>query len=265
MNGNRPRLNQIIARRTQDRPAFTGEHWQLFGIEHNPFLITTIQKNFQDLRPEGSMHPIRTPIVRIEMDADQDFRHMVKQWLDVGAFGVIVPLVRNADQVRKLVAAHRYPHQRVLDANRPREPQGERGYAAATAARYWGIPEEEYAEKADTWPLNPRGEILAISMMEHIEAVKNLKEILAVPGLGAITIGQSDLSISMGLGTPAGANDAQNKPEVQSVVADVIRQCVERSRTSQGPICGTFQGDQPTRIKQGIRLFVQARGPDYRD
>jgi 4-hydroxy-2-oxoheptanedioate aldolase len=252
------RLNQIIAQYEQGKPAFAGEHWQLFGIEHNPFAFLRLEKGLADLRPDGSTRPKLTPIVRIEYEGDQDFKHAVKQYLDVGVMGIVVPQVRKASEARKLVQAMRYPHQKVL-SKVPREPLGIRGVAAARAGAYWGLTPDEYATRADVWPLNPDGELLAIVMIEHIDAVKNIREILAVPGLGAILIGQSDLVISMGLGTPAGAEAAQNKPEVQAAVAEVAKACVEMKK-----LCGTFQGDIKTRVDQGIRLFTQQRGT-YKD
>jgi 4-hydroxy-2-oxoheptanedioate aldolase len=254
----KPRLNQIIAAFEQGRPAFSGEHWQLFGIEHNPFALEDLETGLANLRPAGSTRPRLTPIVRIEYEGDQDFKHAVKQYLDVGLMGIIVPQVKTAAEARKLVSAMRYPPQQVLP-NVPREPLGIRGVAAGRAGDYWGLTPDEYATKADVWPLNPEGELLAIVMVEHVDAVKNIREILAVPGLGAIMIGQSDLSISMGLGTPAGVAEAQAKPEVQAAVAQVAAACAEMKK-----LCGTFQGDIRTRVGQGFRLFTQARG-DYRD
>src|SRR5262245_11290425 len=55
------RLNPVIARFEQGKPAFSMESWQLFGIEHNPFIIFTMEKGFAALRPEGSTHPRLAP------------------------------------------------------------------------------------------------------------------------------------------------------------------------------------------------------------
>jgi 4-hydroxy-2-oxoheptanedioate aldolase len=252
------RLNQIIAQFEQGKPSFANEHWQLFGLEHNPFALDDLEKGLADLRPAGSTRPRLTPVVRIEYEGDQDFKHAVKQYLDVGVMGIVVPQVKKAEEARKLVSAMRYPPQRVL-TNVPREPIGVRGVAAGRAGAYWGLTPDEYATRADVWPLNPDGELLAIVMIEHIEAVRNIRQILSVPGLGAILIGQSDLVISMGLGTPGATEGAQNKPEVQAAVSEVAKACVELKK-----LCGTFQGDIRTRIGQGIMLFTQERG-NYRD
>jgi len=256
--GPKVRLNQIIEQFEQGKPAFSNEHWQLFGIEHNPFALDDLEKGLAALRPAGSPRPRLTPVVRIEYEGDQDFKHAVKQYLDVGVMGIVVPQVKKAEDARRLVRAMRYPPQKIL-TTAPPEPLGERGYAAGAATRYWGVTEDEYVAKADVWPLNPEGELLAIVMIEHIDAVKNIREILSVPGLGAILIGQSDLTISMGLGTPAATAAAQNKPEVQAAVAEVAKACVALKK-----LCGTFQGDIKTRVAQGFRLFTQQRG-DFRD
>ena len=251
------RLNQIIAAFEQGNPAFSNEHWRLFGIEHNPFAIDDLEEGLADLRPAGSERPRLTPIVRIEYEGDQDFKHAIKQYLDVGVMGIIVPHVNTAQDARRLVSAMRYPPQKVLP-NVPREPLGGRGVAAGRAGTYWGLTPDEYATRADVWPLNPQGELLALVMFEDIAALERIREILAVPGLAGVMIGQSDLSISMGLGTPAGGAEAQNKPEVQAVVAQVGRACAEMRK-----LCGTYQGDIKTRVEQGFRLFTQGRG-DYR-
>ena len=252
------RLNQIIAAFEQGKPAFANEHWRLFGLEHNPFAIDDLEDGLADLRPAGSERPRLTPIVRIEYEGDQDFKHAIKQYLDVGVMGIIVPHVNTAQDARRLVSAMRYPPQKVLP-NVPREPLGVRGVAAGRAGAYWGLTPDEYATRADVWPLNPQGELLALVMFEDIAALEGIREILAVPGLAGVMIGQSDLSISMGLGTPAGGAEAQNKPEVQAVVAQVGRACAEMRK-----LCGNYQGDIKTRVEQGFRLFTQGRG-DYRD
>ena len=66
------------------------------------------------------------------------------------------------------------------------------------AARYWGLTQAEYYAKADVWPLNPEGEILVGLMIESVEAVANIDEILAVPGVGFVIIGEGDLSQELG-------------------------------------------------------------------
>jgi 4-hydroxy-2-oxoheptanedioate aldolase len=248
------RLNPIIAQFEQGKPSFAMEQWQLFGIEHNPFIFLTMEQGFKALRPEGSSRPRLAPFVRLEYEGDQDYKQAVKQWLDVGAMGIVVPHVLTAAEARKFVSYMRYPPQKV-SAGVPRDPVGVRGSGAGRAQAYWGVTAQEYATKADVWPLNPQGELLAMVMFEDIRALSALKDILSVPGLAGVMIGQNDLTLSMGLGTPAADDKAQNNPEVQAVVAAVGRTCVAMKK-----LCGTFQGDIATRVGQGFRLFTQERG-----
>ena len=79
------------------------------------------------------------------------------------------------------------------------EPVGIRGDGPTAAARYWGVSQQEYYQKADVWPLNPQGEIFVILQIEDTRGVENLDAMLTkVPGIGAILIGEGDLSQELG-------------------------------------------------------------------
>ena len=93
------------------------------------------------------------------------------------------------------MAACRYPRQKSADFY---EPKGVRGDGPHTCSRYWGVSQQEYYARADVWPLNPKGEILVILMIESEEAVANIDDILNVPGVGAVLIGEGDLSQQLG-------------------------------------------------------------------
>jgi 4-hydroxy-2-oxoheptanedioate aldolase len=242
------RLNPIIEQFEQGKPAFNTEHWQLTSLEHNPFMVDDLEKVMASARPEGAARPRLAPVVRIPYEGDQDFKHLVKQLLDAGAFGIVLPQVRTKEEAAKLVRAMRYPPQR--GAKYP-VPAGIRGWGPTGATRLWGVSNEEYARKADLWPLNPEGELLAIVMIETREGVKNINEILSVPGLAGVLIGPSDLSLSLGVGTPA---PNVNAPEVEAATAAVAKACVALKK-----LCGTFESpDVNARIAQGFRLFTRA-------
>ena len=79
------------------------------------------------------------------------------------------------------------------------EPQGIRGDGPMQACRYWGISQQEYYEVADVWPLAPKGELFIILQIEDTQGIENLDDILKnVPGIGAILIGEGDLSQELG-------------------------------------------------------------------
>jgi len=245
----KPRLNQIVEQLEQGKPAFATEHWQLLEMEHGPYQIDQVQKILADLRPEGAARPRLTPVVRIPLEGDEVIKSMVKQLLDQGVMGIIVPHVETADQARKVVEAMRYPTQR--NSKFP-QPAGIRGWGPSRASRYWGMDNPGYAQRADVWPLNPEGELMAIVMIESRPAINNIEAILNVPGLGGILIGPADLSLSLGVGNPGGNPSA---PEVEAATATVAKACAAKKIVA----CGTFESPNvQARIAQGFKLFTRA-------
>lgn len=103
----------------------------------------------------------------------------IRQVLDGGASGVIVPLINNAKEAEMAVAAAKYP------------PVGVRGFAYVRA-NSWGMEFDEYAKTAND-------EIAVIAMIETMQAVENINEILSVDGIDAVFIGPYDLSGSYGV------------------------------------------------------------------
>ena len=129
------RLNQIIEQFEQGKPSFMNEQWQFISIEHT-LLLDNYAKAMASLRPtEGAVRPRLTPIVRIAQSADEDFKSVVKQVLDDGAFGIILPDVKTKEEVMRLVSAMRYPQQ--PGSKFPR-PEGVRGWAPTGATRMMG-------------------------------------------------------------------------------------------------------------------------------
>jgi 4-hydroxy-2-oxoheptanedioate aldolase len=96
--------------------------------------------------------------------------------LDAGVYGVICPMISTREQAEGLVQACKYP------------PRGYRSWGPVRASIYAGA---DYGEHANA-------DILAIPMIETAEALKNLDDILSVPGVDAIYVGPSDLSLALG-------------------------------------------------------------------
>jgi 4-hydroxy-2-oxoheptanedioate aldolase len=245
------RWNQIIELAEQGLPAFNGEHWQLVEMEHRPYLLDELRANLDKLKAAGG-RPKLTPVVRIPLEADETVKSMVKQVLDLGVMGVIVPHVSTREQAMNLVRAMRYPPQR---GQKIVEPKGVRGWAPLGATALWSMNNEEYGRRADLWPLNPEGELLAIAMIESGDGIKNIDAILSVPGLGGILIGPSDLSLDLGVGRgPGFPNTAA--PEVEAATEKVAKSCVAHKVR----LCGTYgSADVKRRLDQGFRLFPGAR------
>jgi len=104
---------------------------------------------------------------------------LIKPVLDLGASGVIVPMVLSAQQAADAISACRYP------------PKGIRGFGPLRASRYGRIPTRTFCAESDRT-------LMTVIQIEHIDAVNHLDEILKVPGVDNIVIGPNDLAASMG-------------------------------------------------------------------
>ena len=233
--------------------AVANEHWRFIDMEHAPFsaerLYETLTEMDEDRDADGRMN--LTPLVRIPQDGDEDFKWAVKQVLDMGAFGVILPHVDTGEEAVRLVRAMRYPPTR--DSAAP-EPRGERGWGPGRATRIWGAADAaEYHARADVWPLNPDGELFAVAMVESAEAVANIQDILAAP-VSAIFVVPGDMSIDLGLG-PRGA---RNHPEVDAAFQTVLEACRAQDRVVCG--CGDSRSRMQERLDEGWQFFLPLGG-----
>jgi 4-hydroxy-2-oxoheptanedioate aldolase len=101
---------------------------------------------------------------------------VVMKILDAGVYGVICPMISTRAQAEALVQACKYP------------PRGVRSWGPVRASLYAGM---DYGDHAND-------DIIVMPMIETAEALKNLDEILSVPGLDAVYVGPSDLSLALG-------------------------------------------------------------------
>lgn len=212
-----PDIEAAIALSTSsyDAVIFEGEHnpWDVTGLRHSlQFLL-----NRRQLVERGSLSPSVTPIVRVPPNGAEMNQVFAKQALDLGAYGIVWPHISDVAQAYNAVAACRYPR---LSSAPLYEPQGIRGDGPNAACRYWGLEQQDYYRRADVWPLNPEGEIFVILMIEDTAGIANLSEILEnVPGVGAILIGEGDLSQE--LGHPR----QYEHPDVLAAMAEIVTTC----------------------------------------
>lgn len=254
------RLNPLIAKLEQGQVAVTPTDWMFIDMEHGPYLLDRLQTTLDDLgkrKKAGGQFEI-APIVRIPLEGDEDFRFAVKQVLDLGAMGVVFPHVETRAQAVNAIRSMRYPAQR---GSKFPDPAGRRGWGPGRAAALWGLPVNEYAfQHADVWPLNPQGDLFAMIMIETPEGVKNIDEIVKVPGIGAIFLGASDLGVALGVGPPV---NGANAPETESAVQRVLKACVASKVACAYPVLGG-DADLKQRIAQGFKVFLVAGQPARR-
>jgi len=136
-----------------------------------------------------------TPIARVPWNDPA----LIMKMLDAGAYGIICPMIQTREECERFVRACRYA------------PIGYRSSGPIRAAVWAG---DDYHEKADDT-------ILTFAMIETVEGVKNLDAILTTPGLDAVYIGPSDLSITLG-GKP-GLD--QTNPKVVEAIDTILAGC----------------------------------------
>ncbi|MFI6347120.1 HpcH/HpaI aldolase/citrate lyase family protein [Streptomyces sp. NPDC050560] len=175
----------------------------VFEAEHKPWDATTLRDSLQYLLNRRRVHEAATlaasptPLVRVPVNGAEQGQWHAKQALDLGAYGIVWPHISRVEEARNAVAACRYPR---LPGTERYEPAGVRGDAPAAAARYWGLPNQEYYTRADVWPLAPDGEVLVVIQIEDQLGIENLPAILdEVPGIGLVLIGEGDLSQELGV------------------------------------------------------------------
>jgi 4-hydroxy-2-oxoheptanedioate aldolase len=260
-----PRLNKLIDLFEQDEPAFgllsfdysltnartmssSGLDFILIDMEHAPFDVERLRAfllgmtNKRSILEKGNLQPDVVPFVRIPAAGGADeIIAQAKQVLDVGTYGIMFPAIQNREQAELAVRATRYPQVNGVDDY---EPEGLRGRNPSNAAWYWGV--RDYHARADVWPHDPQGELLAIMFVESPEGVANIEEIISVPGVGGIFIGPSDLSTSMGYTSPAA-------PEVEAAIQRVLAACLEHDVP-----CAITSNARTVqqRIEQGFRFVT---------
>lgn len=172
--------------------AQAGFDWLSIDSEHAPLSLDLIENMLMAFRGTNTV-----PIVRVAWNDPV----LIKQALDMGPEGLIIPSVNTAEEARHAVAACKYP------------PQGIRGVAPRRAAAY-GAEMLEYLTQA-----NER--ILIVVQIEHIKAVENIEEILKVEGIDVAFAGPADLTASLGLLPEFG------HPKVQEAIERVLDKCLE--------------------------------------
>lgn len=263
------RINKFVELMEAKKPAFgvfssnisiraaasmagSGLDFVIIDMEHSPYDPTRLEGYLLGMVSKAEvlkngLQPATLPLVRVPAAGREQLQFIIKQALDLGAMGIMVPHVDTAEQARAMVQASRFPQ---LKGVSDYEPQGKRGVGYGWAARYWGLPGGEYAERADLWPLDPKGELVLWVMIETGEAVENCRAIATTPGVGGLFIGPSDLAFS--LGVPLG------DPAVEEAIEKVVAVAKETG-VPLGTLCGGK--DVKKRLAQGFRFLAVGGDP----
>ncbi|HEX7379213.1 MAG TPA: aldolase/citrate lyase family protein [Pirellulales bacterium] len=224
--------------------AGAGADFIVYDMEHSGWSLETIRLLVATTPAERCVPMVRVPATQY---------HFVARALDVGAMGVMAPMVESAEQAATLAAAAKYP------------PVGRRGAAFAIAHDdYQGGDIVDKMRSADA-------EGLLIAQIETEAGVRNVEAIAATEGIDVLWIGHFDLSISLGI------PGEFNAPRFQEAVARVLQACDKHGKIPammtadistgqallhQGFRMLAFGGDlwlYQTALRQGIAELAQGR------
>jgi len=178
--------------------AAAGADFLLYDMEHTGWSLETIGW-LVAATGEGVV-----PMVRVPAGA----RHFVSPALDLGALGVMVPMVGSAQAAREVVAAAKYP------------PLGTRGVA-------FGMAHDDYRPGEHGEGMRrANAETFLIAQIETTEGLEAVEAIAAVEGIDALWVGQSDLTASLGF------PGRFEEPRFTEALSRVARAATERGKAA---------------------------------
>ena len=151
--------------------AYSGYDWLLVDSQHGPMGYETLSTMIGGVSSGGAVS-----LVRVTGYSD---RAGIQQSLDVGATGILVPYINNAEEARQAVSCCRYPTAGTRSVYFPQKSMNKEGLLG-------------YAGAAND-------NVIVALQVETADCIKNIDAIAAVPGVDILFLGQNDLCMSMGL------------------------------------------------------------------
>ena len=201
--------------------ANAGADFIIHDMEHTGWSIETVR----DLIASGDGAPI-VPFVRVP--ATQ--YHFIARVLDVGAMGIMVPMVGDAAQAEVIVQSAKYP------------PLGQRG--AAFHMAHDGYACGDVLEKMRS----ANDEVILIAQIENRSGLENVERIAAVDGIDILWIGQFDLSNFLGI------PGQFTHPTFLDAIKRVTEACQRYSKTAAFMVPSVEEGLE--RMRQGFRCIA---------
>ena len=265
------RINKAIELLAQDQPVYyasvhevdyesgramagTWADYINVSMEHGAFDmpgLAAFMRGLVDGGPTASGH--RTPAVIVDLPPEgtsaADIRAnawVFKQALARGVHGILLCHAEDPEAVRTLVQVCRYAFRGETGG----APEGRRGAGGqGMAAHAWGVGVDEYARRADLWPLNPEGELVIGLKIENRRALERVDETLTVPGVAFAEWGPGDMHMSFGHMSADRSFSAE--------IMEARRRVFEASRRN-GLFFLDGTGGLVERIDEGVRIVPGA-------
>jgi len=185
-------------------------------------------------------HPLFVKMHEIAPDPAKAAEHIAQQ-LNLGVNGVVFVGVESPEEVKAGLAAMRFT---AKGGTRPDD--------VGNAPALWGMSEQEYKEKADVWPLDPRGELINFTIVESKEGLARVREIAAVKGIGVLFPGAGTLR-SVFTTTDASGQRVFDEKGWEAAIQQVLAACKEFNVACGYPASAN---DIELRMQQGFSVFV---------
>jgi 4-hydroxy-2-oxoheptanedioate aldolase len=190
--------------------------------------------------PHRLLAPMSVKTPKISTDPAKAVENISKQ-LNAGVSSISFVHVDTAQELEQGIAAMRF-----------KSRGGTRPDDVGSAPKYWGLSEKEYREKADVWPLNPNGELVAWAIVETKEGLANVRDIAKVKGLGVLIPGAGTLRGVFSTRDAAG-NMVRDEKAWEDAIQQVLAACKEFKVPCGYPATAT---DIEMRMKQGFSVFI---------
>jgi 2-keto-3-deoxy-L-rhamnonate aldolase RhmA len=181
---------------------------------------------------------VKTP--KISTDPAKAVENISRQ-LNAGVTTISFVHVDSAQELEHGIAAMRFPSR-----------GGTRPESIGNAPKYWGLSDRDYREKADVWPLNPNGELVAWAIIETKEGLANVRQIAQVNGLGVLIPGAGTLRGVFSTKDASGAI-VRDEQAWEAAIQQVLAACKEFKVACGYPATAS---DIEVRMKQGFSVFI---------
>ncbi len=215
-----------------------GWDWVILDMQHGSPNTESAYECMHTLHAAGAR-----PLLRTSVDVPSE----VQRALDLGALGVVVPMVNSLDAAQAMAQAAKYP------------PLGCRSVGSDVTWHYG----DDYYERANQ-------ETLLLVQIEHIDAVNQVEQIMAVPGVDGCFIGPTDLALSMGLPRTGYEADPEHLAAIARTLAashshgklaccNTYSMNDAEAKIAAGFDCITFKSEADLFVSAGTSLLADLR------